>query len=142
MLGPATQDAAISVWEDDPGSGVLVSRPVPDIAKKPLAFSFPASARKPAIYQPGTPGFRYWTAAEALRRGADFWAGRVPLANWQMGATLKILLDEGTDLNAYYDRHALNFFHGLSPTGTVYSGESPDVICHEMGHAILDAFKP
>ena len=97
MLGPATQDAAISVWEDDPGSGVLVSRPVPDIAKKPLAFSFPASARKPAIYQPGTPGFRYWTAAEALRRGADFWAGRVPLANWQMGATLKILLDEGTE---------------------------------------------
>jgi hypothetical protein len=24
----------------------------------------------------------------------------------------------------------------------VYSGESPDILCHEMGHAILDALKP
>jgi hypothetical protein len=24
----------------------------------------------------------------------------------------------------------------------VYSGESPDVVCHELGHAILDAIKP
>jgi hypothetical protein len=133
---------SISVWEDDPGSGLLVSRPVPDISKKPLAFSFPTPAPKPAIYPPGTPEFRYWTAAEALRRGGDFWANRVPLANWEMGATLKVLLDEGADLNAYYDRQALNFFHGPLPGGIAYSGESPDVVCHEMGHAVLDSFKP
>ena len=30
----------------------------------------------------------------------------------------------------------------LSWSGTVYSGESPDIVCHEMGHAILDAIKP
>jgi hypothetical protein len=53
-----------------------------------------------------------------------------------------VLLDEGADLNAYYDRNALNFFHGPLPGGTCYSGESPDVVCHEMGHAVLDAFKP
>ncbi len=53
-----------------------------------------------------------------------------------------MLLDEGEDLNAYYDRRALNFFHGFAGGGTVYSGESPDVVCHEQGHAILDAIKP
>ncbi len=59
-----------------------------------------------------------------------------------MGATLPVLLDEGEDLNAYYDRKALNFFHGPLGSGLVYSGESPDVLCHEMGHAILDTVKP
>jgi hypothetical protein len=132
----------ISAWEDDPESGVLMKCPVPNLGKGPLAFSFPKPAPDPDQYQPGTPQFRYWTAAEALRRGADFWATRVPLTNWQGGSALRVVLDKGPDLNAYYDRRALNFFHGPSPGGTVYSGESPDVVCHEMGHAILDSFKP
>jgi hypothetical protein len=141
---PAPGDATnpIVAWEDDPGSGVVVNRPIPDLSKKPLAYSFPRPVPKAGTYAQGTPEFRYWTAAEALRRGADFWATRVPLTDWQVGSTLKVLLDEGQDLNAYYDRQALNFFHGPSPQGTVYSGESPDIVCHEMGHAILDSFKP
>ena len=134
--------SGVLAWEDDPGSGVTVNRPIPDLAKKPLAFRFPSPAPTAKVYAKATPEFRYWTAAEALRRGADFWAAVVPLANWEVGASLKVILDEGEDLNAYYDRKALNFFHGPSPSGTVYSGESPDVICHEMGHAILDSFKP
>src|SRR5215475_16129854 len=132
----------VSAWEVDPGDGVRLTRPAPDLSKRPLAFSFPRPASPPNMYQPGTPDFRYWTAAEALRRGADYWAARVPLSKWEVGAVLKVLLDEGADLNAYYDRKALNFFHGPSPTGTVYSGESPDIACHEMGHAILDSIKP
>ena len=132
----------VSAWEDDPDSGVMCTRPAPDLSKRPLAFTFPVPAPKPAQYPQGTPEFRYWTAAEALRRGADFWAASIPLNNWQMGASLPVKLDEGEDLNAYYDRSALNFFHGGGPSGTVYSGESPDVACHEMGHAILDALKP
>ncbi len=136
------EQAAISAYEDDPEPGILVTLPVPDVAKTPLAYSFPSHAPKPAPYQPGTVGFRYWNAAVALRRGADFWGTRVPSGEWQMGNTLEVLLDEGEDLNAYYDRRALNFFHGPGPTGTVYSGESPDVLLHEMGHAILDSVKP
>ncbi len=138
----AAGSTSVSAWEDDPGSGVLMTRPVPDLTKKPLAFSFPKPAPQPDQYHPGTAQFRYWTAAEALRRGADFWAARVPLTNWEVGPTLNVILDKSVDLNAYYDRKALNFFHGPSPGGTVFSGESPDVVCHEMGHAILDSFKP
>jgi hypothetical protein len=134
--------STINAWEDDPATGVLVSRPVPNVGKTPLAFRFPRPAPPPGIYQPGTAQFRFWTAAEALRRGADFWAARIPLTRWQPGPVLPVLLDEGVDLNAFYDRKALNFFHGPSPTGTVFSGESPDIVCHEMGHAILDSLKP
>jgi hypothetical protein len=66
----------------------------------------------------------------------------MPNAVWQPGPTLNVILDEGKDLNAYYDRKALNFFHGQGAGGTVYSGESPDIVCHEMGHGILDSIKP
>jgi hypothetical protein len=131
----------VSVWEDDPEPAVQVTRPLPDPSKRPLAYRFPGRAPAPGG-QPGTASFRYWTAAEALRRGADFWAPRLPSGNWEVGASLSVLLDEGEDLNAFYDRRALNFFHGTGPSGTVYSGESPDVVCHEMGHAILDSIKP
>ena len=130
----------VSAWEDDPEPAVQVTRPLPDPSKRPLAYNFPGRAPAPGG-QPGTPSFRYWTAAEALRRGADFWAPRIPSGNWEVGARLTVLLDQGVDLNAYYDRRALNFFHGPAPSGTVYSGESPDIVCHEMGHAILDAIK-
>jgi hypothetical protein len=51
-------------------------------------------------------------------------------------------LDAGEDFNAYYDRQALNFFHGSVGERTYYSGESPDIVCHEQGHAILDSIRP
>jgi hypothetical protein len=57
-------------------------------------------------------------------------------------------IDTGVDLNAFYTRGGggespgLHFFHD-SVAGRVYfSGESPDVCCHEMGHAVLDALRP
>ena len=134
---------SIRCWEDDPLPHVAVLRPAPKPSAGPLAYVFPHPAPPPRAYNAGTSQFRYWVAVEALRRGADYWAPRVPGGRWQPGPTLRVLLDEGADLNAFYDRQALNFFHGPSGTGaTVFSGESPDILCHEMGHAILDALKP
>jgi hypothetical protein len=101
--------------------------------------------RPPAVgaYEPGTPEFRYWSAAEALARGAAFWRQFLPEGTtWQPGAELRVLLDEGVDFNAFYDRRALNFFHGTAGGRTVFSGESPDIACHEQGHAVLDALRP
>ncbi|MFO1400069.1 MAG: hypothetical protein U1F30_02455 [Steroidobacteraceae bacterium] len=140
---PRPVAATTLAWEEDPGSGAApISVGAPDPAAGPLAYRFPAPAPKPREYAPGTAAFRYWVAVEALRRGADYWASRVPGGRWQMGATLAVKLDAGVDLNAYYDRRALNFFHDRTADGMVYSGESPDVLCHEMGHAILDSVKP
>lgn len=137
-----TPAGTVGSWEDDPETAMGLTVPTPDLSKLPLAFSFPAGGPPPAIYAHGTSEFRYWATAAALRRGADYWAQRVPLTQWHGGPSLNVVLDNGFDLDANYDRAALNFFHGPGVTGTVFTCESPDVSCHELGHAVLDAFMP
>jgi len=61
---------------------------------------------------------------------------------WQAAETLPVTLDAGSDLNAYYDRTQLAFFHSGRGKAAVHSGESPDIVCHETGHACLDALRP
>ena len=119
-----------------------ISRPIPVLTKAPLKYRFRGAQVPPGVYAQGTPQFRYWTAAEALRRGGDFWAPLLGVKRWQPGPVLPVSLDKGVDLNAYYDRTELAFFHQSVGGKTVYSGESPDVVCHEMGHACLDAHRP
>lgn len=143
-VAAATQtNNMIMAWQDDPDSGLAaISRPIPNLAKAPLKFRIKGAAVKPGIYQPGTAQFRYWTAAEALRRGGDFWAPLLGVTQWEPGPVLPVGLDEGVDLNAYYNRAELAFFHDTAGGKVVYSGESPDVVCHELGHACLDAHRP
>ncbi len=139
-----SSDGGVSAWEDDPLSGLPpIARPQPKILGSPLGLKISGPAPPAGTYPKGTPNFRYWTAADALARVVAFWVQVLPAkTTWEPGAPLAVLLDEGDDLNAYYDRKALNFFHHQSGSTTVYSGESPDVVCHECGHAILDAIKP
>src|SRR2546422_304989 len=118
-------------------------RRVPRLGATPLALAITGPAVPAKRYRLGTREFRYWAAAEALRRGADFWGALLPRSTrWQPGRTLRVTLDAGVDLNAYYDRRGLSFFHDTVGRTTVYSGESPDVVCHELGHAVLDALRP
>ncbi len=145
--------ATILAWEDDPfgesGSvpvmGTPVKRPVPDLAAGPFPVKIQGRAPAAREYPPGTPGFRYWTAADALRRGLDFWCAVLPpgLAWYgSVGKVLRVNLDAGEDLNAFYTREGLEFFHARVGGHEVHSGESPDVLCHELGHAVLDALRP
>ena len=143
-----TPVSEMRAWEDDPGppdSGLTpVAAPIPALGSGPLPVSIAGPVVAPAAYQPGTAEFRYWAAAEALRRGADLWSSASPALIWYptVGLTLESTLDHGEDLNAYYDRRGLWFFHGRAGNGVVYSGESPDIVCHELGHAVLDGFRP
>jgi hypothetical protein len=126
----------------------------------PLATQIvqPRTAPRPQVHPQGTDGFRYWTAAEALRRCAAFWAAAgVRVWHRNVGASIPVRLDDGVDLNAFYARNdfpaedikqGLSFFHDTVrdvATGrdiTVFSGESPDIVSHELGHAVLDTLKP
>jgi hypothetical protein len=154
----ATAEATqISAWENDPFSQAVptdppllaapVLRPAPTLRPTaPLPIKITIEPPKPAgAFSPGTPEFRYWTAAEALRRGADFWNKISGATKWftSVRKILPVVLDAGVDFNAFYDRSGLEFFHGLIPGfGTVFSGESPDIVCHELGHAVLDTLRP
>src|SRR5438105_15275868 len=52
--GDTTGARQVSVWEDDPETGVQVARPLPDPSKGPLACDFPAKAPAPGR-RTGTP---------------------------------------------------------------------------------------
>jgi len=137
-------DGGVNAWMDDPENGTPIQRPAPALENGNLSYQIQDDEVPLGFYAVGTASFRYWNAAEALRRGADFWQARIPQLAWfeGIGPKLPIFLDDGFDFNAFYDRTALKFFHGNATGGTVFSGESPDVLCHEMGHAILDAIRP
>jgi hypothetical protein len=140
----------IAAWEHDPGSGnspdggQLIQIPAPDLSASgfPTLIENPAEAPAPQLYKIASAEFRYWAAAASLNRASEFWSNQVPGITWQVGKVLPVDLYHGDDLNAYYDRVGLRFFQGNVGARTFYSGESPDVVCHEHGHAVLDAVKP
>jgi hypothetical protein len=154
----ATEAGQIETWADDPfleavaGAEPVAADPVTsDLPHddQPLQSQIREQEPPPEIYTPDKPQFLYWNAASALARGINFWNPLLPSGTqWSaMQQPLQVELDAGEDFNAFYARESgLNFFHGtvdrVDPNSIVYSGASPDVICHELGHAILDAVKP
>jgi hypothetical protein len=161
----APRDAAegaagqIQIWEDEPfleavaGADPVHADPIKvDVAKNDqplLQTQIVDQQPDPGIFDPSTPEFRYWNAVSALARGINFWGPLLPEGTrWTTNQQpLQVQMDEGVDFNAFFARDSgLNFFHGVvdkvDPPVTVFSGESPDVVCHELGHAILDAVKP
>jgi hypothetical protein len=151
---PEAEPVTILAWEDDPlvvsvpvpVAATPVRRPVPDLAAVPLRIEIRTrTAPAPREYPTGSPEFRYWAAADALHRGSAFWSGLLPSGvKWfrTVGKALRVDLDAGEDLNAYYTREGLEFFHASVGGHSVFSGESPDILCHELGHALLDALRP
>ncbi|CAN7163457.1 hypothetical protein [Rhizobium sp. LjRoot254] len=133
----------IQTWETDPASGLQISVERPRIDGPPFAFFFPLPAPDPDP-DSATPAFRYWNAAAALRRGADFWGPAMgPNAQWFTGPVLEVRLDAGADWNAVYNRRKLLFHRGVLNQDTViYAAESADMLCHELGHAMLDIAQP
>lgn len=67
-----------------------------------------------------------------------------PIKEWPSFTELIINPRAGKMFNAYYDRQNINLFYDNDKlTGsTIYFCESPDVVAHELGHAILDSIRP
>ncbi|SFD07806.1 hypothetical protein [Streptomyces aidingensis] len=149
MALPEVTVPTVLAWEDDPGEPpsdrMPIHRPVPDLDTPPLPTAIAGRAPAPDGGMPGSAAFRYWTAADALSRGSAVWGPLMPPGTtWHrtVGPKLTVRLDEGEDLNAYYDRRSLSFFHTTVAGVEVYSGESAEVVAHELGHAVLDALRP
>lgn len=153
-VGPSPAAAVAALTWDDPFSEQVATADPPlatpvlvtvDANANPrLQVAILGQAQPPGQHAPGTPAFRYWVTAEALARGIAFWSSVMPQATtWSTHNPMRIDLLAGDDLNARYFRSAgLRFYRGRSGSTDVYTAESADIVCHELGHAILDALKP
>lgn len=66
-----------------------------------------------------------------------------PITRWSSTSNLSVFPRAGEDLNAYYDRSHLKFFYfSHKNIGTIYTCDSADVVSHELGHAVLDFYRP
>ena len=143
-----TELARIRVFLNDPaGRGErLVSADPPQATEQgPWGFRVEGKAPPPRAYEPDTREFLYWQISSALERGKRLWSDRLPApGRWIPGPVLAAVPVAGKDLNAFYDRKALRFFRDVdAKTGAiVQSGDSPDIVTHEQGHAVLDAIRP
>lgn len=106
-------------------------------------------ARLPAErpYDFGTEEFVAWQAREAALRALqafETFAG--PLRGGSGKAAkpkLDLVANQGSDLNAYYNRASVSFFSFTLGNGeVVFSGASTNVVAHEVGHAIRDTLRP
>lgn len=98
-------------------------------------------------FDPGSPEFLFWQCREGALSAISVWETlNGPLKKWSTAAadSKKLILvpDGGDDLNAFYDRKHLAFFHHTTGSQTTFSGASTDVVAHECGHAFLDTLRP
>ena len=100
------------------------------------------------IYQPGESGFVQWQARQAAILAVEAWEEVLdaPIKSWGPQTanpkSLLVMPDQGEDMNAYYDRESVSFFHQDRDGETSFSGASTDIVAHEVGHALLDAIRP
>ena len=138
----------IRVYLDDPagrGDRLVDAAPPEKTEAGPWGFRLEGKAPGPRAYEPDTREFLYWQLSSALDRGKRLWARQLPGNGiWIPGPVLPAVAVAGQGLNAYYDRKALRFFRDVDAktNDVVQSGDSPDVVTHEQGHAILDAIRP
>ncbi len=67
-----------------------------------------------------------------------------PVTAWPGTATLYVVPKAGNKLNAFYNRSSLQFFATTHAKlgGFLDTADSTDIVTHELGHAILDSFRP
>jgi hypothetical protein len=101
-----------------------------------------------ATYPPDDERFVQWQARQAAVSAVEAWEAVLdePITSWAQESadprSLRVFPDQGEDMNAYYDRQGVSFFHKYRDGATEFSGASTDVVSHEVGHAILDAIRP
>jgi hypothetical protein len=135
----------INVFLNDPGTpGAALVQVEPPA--NPAPFAIPGWDGAGGAFQPGTPEFQAGQLCVVLTRTYGAWADFFDrVAPWSSGTPrLAVVPRAGEEFNAYYDRTALKFCYAANPRTrqTIYTCESSDIIAHECGHAILDAYHP
>ena len=124
-----------------PGIRVQPKRPDRPAARSGFTFT---GVQPEAVAVPGSPQFLFWQCREAAIAAVEAWeASAGNHTKWQGNRSkLPLKQDAGEDLNAFYDRASFSFFHKAVAGTTYFSGESTDVVSHEVGHGLLDSIRP
>ena len=77
-----------------------------------------------------------------LCHGINIFNRKLNLRKWFATNVLQVDPLAGQQANAYYDRKSLKFFFFDRNNTTVYTCLSSDIVSHELGHGLLDAFRP
>jgi hypothetical protein len=100
----------------------------------------------PKRYPAGSDGALAWQTREAAFAAVEvFETLHGAVAKWARSSRprlLELTRDGGLDLNAYYDREGVRFFHHPVARVTKFSGASAEIVSHEVGHALLDTIRP
>ena len=108
---------SINFIPNDPSAGATAPalRVQAKLANRPAGratFSF-SNTSSENTYAQGTKGFVYWQCREAALAAVVGWEGaNGNFTRWQGNRrTIALRQDAGVDLNAYYDRAGVSFFH-------------------------------
>lgn len=127
---------------NDPHVPLLIKETIPDLPVPCPPFSVHGFTGKGG--EPGTIETQAATVYATIAHGLKLVHknSEKPLAKWSRTQNLVIMPRAGVQLNAYYDGHSLRFFYTKHGTKVVFTCESVDIVSHELGHAILDSFRP
>lgn len=96
------------------------------------------------LFELGSPEFdqvnSFFCATRTLRMYENYLTRPIP---WGFSGILTINPHAGTDANAFYSEsdRSLQFFSFTANRKEIRTCQSPDIVCHETGHAILDGYK-
>ncbi|WP_330345166.1 hypothetical protein OHA09_21065 [Streptomyces longwoodensis] len=140
----------VFAWEDDPGvphssANAPVARPKPKLSHSSMAIKL--NEQEPNRWHDRQYALRYWSAMDAIHRTISWVDDALPTPigwNEHIGAELEVDLNAGIEFNAKYIRETrgIFFYRGTVGKQTIYSAESPDIVAHEVGHAVLDSLNP
>jgi len=142
--GPVTKDKEIEYLINDRSTPDLVKMVMPPEPYNLLNYSVHQykGGGFPSDSDEGRAANVYVTVTNCLNMMRKY--SNKPLVRWAGTKDLAVLPMAGTDFNAFYNRKSMQFFFSYDPVAKVpiFTSESADIVAHELGHAILDSFRP
>ena len=137
------KDKPIEYILNDPTTpNLIVSVPVPNIPESP---KFSVQNYKGGGFSLGSVESQSANCVVTLCHTINFLNKYTdkPMTRWSATSILNVVPRAGKDLNAYYDRNYLKFFYfSDKKNSTMYTCDSADIVSHELGHAVLDFYRP
>lgn len=148
---PSNKPTVSSVINKSPIEYLLNDPTTPNLVKSvqipsdPINSKFVIKSYKGGGYAKGTAEFQAANCHVTICNSINYYNTQTDkyIPRWPGTSILNVIPRAGTDLNAYYDRRSLKFFYmSNNKFGTVFTADSTDIVAHELGHSILDAYRP